>query len=196
VASTVQLADIGKWPQKVMHQYHSGIVQTIRTSLRMHAPALIQAAIAGVKPYQPVHTGDYKRSWKVVNITDGAFFYNPTIQAGIIERGRRPGVGVSRAGQEALARWAHLHGMDREKMSKRESRTRRRMRAGGAAKESFRFRVRWSQESRARGIAFLIARAIKRRGLPAKNVLKSITADLTSRVLNDVEAMIAKGPQS
>lgn len=195
MASTVQLADIGKWPKQVVHQYHSGIVQTIRTSLRMYAPALIQDAIASVKPYQPVHTGDYKRSWKVRNITDGAFFYNPTIQASIIERGRRPGVGVSRAGQEALARWVHLHGMDRATMSKRERRSRRRMRAGGAAKESFRFRTKWSQESRARGIAFLIARAIKRRGLPAKNVLKSVTEELTHHVLNDVEAMIAKGPQ-
>jgi hypothetical protein len=196
VAATIKLADIGKWPQKVVHQYHGGIVSTIRTSLRMHAPVLFQEAIASVKPFQPVNTGDYKRSGKVVNITDGAMFFNPTIQASIIDKGRRPGKGVSREGQEALARWVHLHGMDRAPMSKRERRHRRLMRKAGLGDKSYaRMRSQSSQESRARAIAFLIARAIKRRGLPAKNVISGMREELTRRVLNDVESMIAKGPQ-
>ena len=190
MASTVQLADIGKWPKQVVHQYHSGIVATIRTSLRMHAPALFQAAIAGVRPHQPVNTGDYKRSGKVVNIADGAMFFNPTKQAPIIDHGRRPGTGVSREGQEALARWVHLHGMDRPTASQMRFARSRRARKGGAT----RFR-RLLQEDRARGVAFLIARAIKRRGLPAKNVIGGMKAELTRMVLADVEAMIARGPQ-
>jgi hypothetical protein len=190
MASTVKLADIGKWPQQVVHQYHGGIVSTIRTSLRMHAPVLFQDAIAAVKPYQPVNTGDYKRSGKVVNITDGAMFFNPTKQASIIDKGRRRGKGVSREGQEALARWVHLHGMDRPTTAQLRFARGRKARRGSAA----RFR-RILQEDRARAVAFLIARAIKRRGLPAKNVISGMKGKLTSLVLNDVEAMIARGPQ-
>lgn len=188
MAASIKLADIGKWPQKVVHDYHGGIVSTIRTSLRMHAPVLFQEAIAAVRPHQPVNTGDYKRSGKVVNITDGAMFFNPTKQAAIIDRGRRKGFGVSREGQEALARWVHLHGMDRPTAAQmRFARGRRR---GSAA----RFR-KILQEDRARAVAFLIARAIKQRGLPAKNVISGMREKLTGLVLNDVEAMIAKGPQ-
>jgi hypothetical protein len=196
VASTVQLADIGKWPLKVVHQYHSGIVDTMRVSVKTYGPAIIQAVIDGVRPHPPVNTGDYRRGWKVRNITDGVFLYNPTKQAGIIERGRRPGTGVSQEGQEAIARWVHLHGMDRDGMSTRERRARRKMRAAGAEKAAFRFRTRWTQDSRARAIAFLIARAIKRRGLPAKNILAQAKPILTMQVSNDVEAMIARGPQT
>ena len=195
MASTVQLADIGKWPKQVVHQYHKGIVDTIRVTVKTYGPAIIQAIIDGVRPYPPVNTGDYRRSWKARNITDGVFFYNPTLQASIIEKGRRPGVGVSQAGQEAIARWVHLHGMDRQSMSRRERRARRSMRAGGTDKRAFRFRTRWQQENRARGIAFVISRAIKRRGLKAKNILAQAKPILTMQVTNDVEAMIARGPQ-
>ena len=191
MASSIALADIGKWPKQVVHQYHKGIVDTIRVSVRMHAPVLFQASIAGVRPHQPVNTGEYKRSGKVVNIADGAMFYNPTKQASIIDRGRRPGTGVSREGQEAIARWVHLHGMDRPTAGQMRFARSRRARKGGAA----RFR-KILEEDRARSIAFLIARAIKRRGLPAKNVISGIEVELTKRVLDDVEAMIAKGPQT
>ena len=193
MASSVNISALAKWPMQKVQQYHTGIVQMIRTSVRMHAPSLFQAAIAGVKPYQPVNTGDYKRSGKVKDIPDGALFYNPTKQAAIIEHGRRPGKGVSREGQEALARWVHLHGMDRANMSKRERRARRKMRDGGTDKAAFRFRSRWQQDTRARGIAFLIARAIKRRGLPAKNVIGGMKAELTKQVLADVDGLMVRG---
>lgn len=206
MAASIKLADIGKWPQKVVHQYHGGMVATIRTSLRMHAPVLFQEAIAAVKPYQPVNTGDYKRSGKVVNITDGAMFFNPTKQAAIIDRGRRKGVGVSREGQEALARWVHLHGMDRfddnpgmrrrVRAAKKARAARLYARALAVGRIPARTSIGLARDARARAIAFLIARAIKRRGLPAKNVISGMKAELTSRVLGDVQAMIAKGPQS
>jgi len=194
MASTIALADIGKWPRQVVHQYHKGIVDTIRVTVKTYGPAIIQAIIDGVRPHPPVNTGDYRRSWKARNITDGVFFYNPTLQASIIERGRRP-AWVSKEGQEALARWVHLHGMDREPMSKRERRVRRRMRAGGTDKGVFRFRTRWQQENRARGIAFVIARAMSKKARPGLFILAQTKRILTMQVTNDVEAMIARGPQ-
>lgn len=205
MAASIKLADVGKWPQKVVHQYHDGMVTTIRTSLRMHAPWLFQQSIAAVKPYQPVNTGEYKRSGKVVNITDGAMFFNPTKQAAIIDRGRRPGKGVSREGKEALARWVHLHGMDRFddnpgmrrriRAAKKARAARLYARALAAGRIPPRTSIGLARDARARAIAFLISRAIKRRGLPAKNVISGMREKLTAAIVNDVEAMISRGPQ-
>jgi hypothetical protein len=78
-------------------------------------------------------------------------------------------------------------------MSKHERRARRKMRADGTEKSAFRFRSRWQQDNRARAIAFLIARAIKRRGLPAKNVIGGMKAELTRRVIDDVEGLLVRG---
>jgi hypothetical protein len=175
-------------------KYHAEIVKQIQVSVKMHGPAIIQAIIDGTRPYPPVNTGEYRRAWKVRSISNGALIFNPTKQAGIIGNGRRPGFGVSREGQEALARWVHLHGMDKAKVSKRERRYRRLMtKAGFGDKDRFRARTRQSMENRARGIAFVIARAIKRRGLPAKNILGQAKPIITMQVLNDVDAVMVRG---
>jgi len=192
VISTVSLADLGKWPQKITRERHGAIVEAMRVSVKTCGPGIVQAIIDQVRPHPPVNTGEYRRNWKVRNITDGVMLFNPTKQAGIIEHGRRPGFGVSREGQEALERWVHLHGMDRQPTSKRERATRRRMRAGGTSKEGIRARSRWQQDSVARGIAFLIARAIKRRGLPANNILAQAKPLITAQVMQDVEASISR----
>ena len=174
-------------------KYHAEIVKQIQVSVKMHGPAIIQAIIDGTRPYPPVNTGKYRRAWKVRSISNGALIFNPTKQAGIIGNGRRPGFGVSREGQEALARWVHLHGMDRQPMSIREKRAGRKMRAAGISKQGLRARKMWTQENRARGIAFVIARAIKRRGLPAKNILGQAKPIITMQVLNDVDAVMVRG---
>jgi len=192
VISTVKLENLGQWPQQITRECHGAIVEAMRVSVKTHAIGIIQTIISGDQPRPPVNTGEYRRNWKVRNITDGVMLFNPTVQAGIIERGRRPGFGVSREGQEALARWVHLHGMDRQPVSKRERATRRKLRAGGITKEGLRARSRWRKDSVARGIAFLIARAIKRRGLPAHNILKQAKRFITMQVTQDVQAAIAK----
>lgn len=58
---------------------------------------------AGYRP--PIDTGDYARSWKAEDIEGGALFYSaasPAVKAGVIEEGRRPGVGIP---IEPLAEW-------------------------------------------------------------------------------------------
>ena len=174
-------------------KYHAEIVKQIQVSVKMHGPAIIQAIIDGTRPYPPVNTGEYRRAWKVRSISNGALVFNPTKQAGIIENGRRPGFGVSREGQEALARWVHLHGMDRQPMSIREKRAGRKLRAAGISKQGLRARKMWTQENRARGIAFVIARAIKRRVTPGKNILGQAKPIITMQVLNDVDAVMVRG---
>lgn len=194
MAATVNIRDLVKWPKATVDRYVGAMTKEIQTSLRVHGPAIIQTIIDNQRPYKPVNTGEYRRNWKVRNISGGALLFNPTLQAGIIERGRRPGVGVSREGQEALARWVHLHGMDKaDALTKRQRAIRRRLRAGGIAKEGMRARTRWSQENRARGIAFLIARAIKRRGLPAKHILGQAKPIILMQVVRDVEGVLVRG---
>ena len=67
------------------------------------------------------------------------------------------------------------------------------MREAGVDKRGLRIRKIWQQENRARGIAFLIARAIKRRGLPAKNILGRAKTFIVMQVVRDVEAIMVKG---
>ena len=191
--NTINIRDLGKWPRQTVGKYVSAMTKEIQISLKMCGPAIVQTIIDGTRPFPPVNTGEYRRNWKVRNIPGGAVLFNPTLQAGIIERGRRPGIGVSRQGQEDLARWVHLHGMDKQPMSIREKRTRRRMREAGIDKRGLRMRRMWQQENRARGIAFLIARAIKRRGLPAKNILGRAKPIIVMQVVRDVEAIMVKG---
>jgi hypothetical protein len=192
--NTINIRDLGKWPRQTVGKYVSAMTKEIQVSLKMCGPAIVQTIIDGTRPFPPVNTGEYRRNWKVRNIPGGAVLFNPTLQAGIIERGRRPGIGVSRKGQEDLARWVHLHGMDAAgPLTSRQRATRRRMRKAGVDKRGIRMRQMWSQENRARGIAFLIARAIKRRGLPAKNILGRAKPIIVMQVVRDVEAIMVKG---
>ena len=191
--NTINIRDLGKWPRQTVGKYVSAMTKEIQISLKMCGPAIVQTIIDGTRPFPPVNTGEYRRNWKVRNIPGGAVLFNPTLQAGIIERGRRPGIGVSRKGQEDLARWVHLHGMDSAPLTIRERRVRRRMRDAGVTKEGFRARRMWKQESRARSVALLIARAIRRRGLPAKNILGRARPFIVAQVVRDVEDMMVRG---
>ena len=191
--NTINIRDLGKWPRQTVGKYVSAMTKEIQISLKMCGPAIVQTIIDGTRPFPPVNTGEYRRNWKVRNIPGGAVLFNPTLQAGIIERGRRPGIGVSRKGQEDLARWVHLHGMDSAPLTIRERRVRRRMRDAGVTKEGFRARRMWKQDSRARSVALLIARAIRRRGLPAKNILGRARPFIVAQVVRDVEDMMVRG---
>ncbi len=188
MSSSVNISDLGRWPKIMVGKYNGAIVKQIQISVHMHGPMIVQAMIDGTRPYPPVNTSDYRRNWKVRNLSNGALLFNPTKQAGIIERGRRPGIGVSRQGQEDLARWVHLHGMDRPTSKQMRFARSRHAGKGGAA----RFR-KILQEDRARSIAFMIARAIKRRGLPAKNVLGRAKPLIVEKVLHDVDGVLVRG---
>ena len=188
MSASVNISDLAKWPKVMVGKYHREIVKQIQISVKMRGPMIVQAIIDGTKPYPPVHTGEYRRNMKVRDLSNGALLYNPTKRAGIIERGRRPGFGVSRQGQEDLARWVHLHGMDRATGRQMRFARSRFVKKGGAA----RFK-RLLEEDRARSIAFLIARSIKRRGLPAKYIFARAKPLIVESVLNDVDAVMVRG---
>jgi hypothetical protein len=83
--------------------------------------------------------------------------------------------------------------MDRQTVSAREKRAGRRLRAAGVSKEGIGHRRKWQMENRARAIAYVIARAIKRRGLPAKNILGQARPLIIEKVLSDVDSIMVRG---
>ena len=107
--------------------------------------------------YGAVNTGIYRRAWKWRRITNGAVISNSVPYASVIEDGRRRGKGVSRQGQVALARWAIRKGLVQGKGKKRDA--------------------------AARNVAFLIARALKKRGLKGRKVM--------GRIVHEIAAMWA-----
>ena len=233
----VNIKDLAKWPQKVVDQYRNVIITATEQTLQVEGMQIIQQTIDSTQPHPPVHTGDYRRRWRASRIPNGVRIGNSSMVAPIIEEGRRPGKGVSQEGQQALARWVHLHGMDkvtlRERstsqersrlalakkvgagylgavrakvMEDREARftagKRKRLRTARGlgsvalrmAKAGERQRFIDATEKKAMTVAFLIARAIKRRGLPAKNVLGRAKKQITDLVMRNIYLAMGKEP--
>lgn len=185
--SSIDLKDIGAWPGQVVREKRSELLTAVRTAIKVDGPVIIQATIDATKPNPPVDRATYRRNWKCRNIPNGARLYNSTVQASILEDGRRPGYGVSWEGQAALRVWVHHHGLDRQEakiqryklLPKRE---------GG--RPSTRLSMRDRTEAARDSIAFLIARAIKARGLPAKRVLARSKGLLTQLFQRTVEGVL------
>jgi hypothetical protein len=231
----VHIRDLAKWPQKVVDQYRGVIMTAAEQTLQIEGLQVIQQTIDSTQPHPPVNTGSYRRRWRVSRIPDGIRLGNGDKIAGVIEDGRRPGTGVSQEGQQAIARWVHLHGMDkvtlRERstsaerarlrlakdvgagylgvvktkvMEDREARftqgKRKRLRTARAlgatalrmAKAGERQRFIDATEKKAMTVAFLIARAIKRRGLPAKNILGRAKKQITDLVMRNIYLAMGK----
>ena len=236
MAETISIKDLAKWPEKVIRKYHGLIMTTAEQTLSIEGMQIIQNTIDETQPYKPVNTGGYRRKWRVSSIPGGFRLGNSDKISPIIEDGRRPGKGVSLEGQEALARWAHLHGMDKVTMRERSTAQERarlrltrkvgqgyyesvkasildareqRMKEGQRkairtaralggtalrmARAGQRQRFNDAMEKKARTVAFLIARAIKRRGLPAKQVLGRAKDKIVNVVLSNIRAAMIRG---
>ena len=187
MATPIDIKDIGSWPGQVVSQKRTELMDAVRTAIKVDGPAIVQATIDATKPTAPVDRGTYRRNWKCRNIPNGARLYNSSTQAPIIEDGRRPGFGVSWEGRAALAVWVHHHGLDRD-----EARVQRYKllpkKEGG--RPSTRLKMRERTEAARDSIAFLIARAIKARGLPAKHILARSKGLLTQLFQRTVAGVI------
>lgn len=92
----------------------------------------------------PINTGQYIRAWQAKPLGDGAVLFNDNPVASIIERGRRPGSRMPPI--DKIAEWLE------QKMR-------------GQVKN------RRDRAKQARGLAFVVARAIAKRGLPAHRIM-------------------------
>lgn len=137
-------------------------VATIRRTVRLHGPRLFQAQVDSARPL-PVDRGTYRRSLHVEDIPNGATMYNSAPHAGVIELGRRPGQRPPPL--QAIIAWVFRKGL---------------------VKSSSRSFASNRQYAAARALAYVIARSIGRRGLPAHRILALASAELDKVVQREV----------
>jgi len=116
-------------------------VEAIQRTVLTRGPALLQESVDSTRPL-PVDRGTYRRGWKYVRLPDGAQIFSTTPYAAIIEQGRRPG--QRRPPTAELMGWVRRKGLVK-----------------GRGKNA---------DADARSMAYVVARAIGRRGTPPKRV--------------------------
>lgn len=117
-----------------------------------------------------VNIGHYRRSWKWTKIHNGVRIYNNAPYAAVIEEGRRPGKGVSREGQVALARWAIRKGL-----------------VEGKGK---------ARAAAAKGVAFAISRALKKRGLKGRRVMGRVLDKIRRKWVEELQFAVMEAARS
>jgi hypothetical protein len=132
------------------------VVGAIRTTCALRAPGIFQRLVDGEHP-KPVDRGTYRRSLKVEKIERGATVYNSAPHAPIVEGGRRPGSRMPPL--DLIAEWVRRKGVGVQVGPVRRGRSR--------------------PEVDVRGLAFVVARAIARRGLPAHRIFARLERQLT-----------------
>ena len=148
------------------------------------ARGALSGAMRGVQHMQTVTAqdgifdrGTYRLGWKARPTGHGATLFNDAVHAPIIEDGRRPGARMPPVA--VIQRWAErkLHLTDRalEKAVAKSGKGKKTKALREAAKID------------ARGIAFLMARAIGRRGIKGKHVLRNAVPALIKIVQEEVE---------
>ncbi len=156
-------------------------VQVIRKTVRLHGPRLVQQEIDTLQP-RPVDRGVYRRSFHVGNVEGGAVLYNSAPHAPIIELGRR--AGGRQPPISVIADWVIRKGLFNTRVTKKIgnriiTKTRRARRTPDLMR-------------RARSVAYVIARAIAHRGLPAHRILEIASKEIDVLIRAELQKAIAE----
>lgn len=172
----LKAAEYGHWHRKLAERFRpaaqrgivSGALRSVQwlvKQTRVAAPA----NPAGVGSGGAVNTGDFIRRWRMVETRNGARLINDHPAAAVIEWGRRPG--------SRMPPWRAIMEWARRRLPKfrRLKLTRGRRKAGPLSQAQVRATEQRISDSFAelRSAAFLIARAIARRGLIGRRILTS-----------------------
>ena len=109
----VQLKDLGGYLSKIPRERHAAAVKAVRLTLQERGRVIVNEEINATLPRPPVDRRTYANSWFTMAIDDGGRIYSKDPKASIVDRGRRRGFGVGKAGIVALMGWAQRHGMER-----------------------------------------------------------------------------------
>lgn len=139
-------------------------VEVIRTTVKLYGPRAVQEEISGMTR-APVDRGTYRRSFRFDDVERGARAYNFAPYAAIIEEGRRPGQRMPPLA--AIIEWVKRKGIGR---------------AYGPNQAGKRRVSKALSDSAARGIAYVIARAIAKRGVPAHHILEAASVEIDREV--------------
>jgi len=96
MGDVLTLDDMPKVMRRIALGYKDAVIRAAQITLEKDGLRLINRSIHRTKP-MPIDTGDYLASWRVARLADGAMLYSessPRVKAGVIEYGRRPGVGI------------------------------------------------------------------------------------------------------
>ena len=151
---TVNYRDVGALVSRIPKERHTAAVRAIRSTMRTRARVIVREEINATRPRPPMYRGSYTASWKSENVEDGGKVFSTSPYASVIDKGRRPG---TLPNIQALIGWVKRHGMQRWNNNPG-------MRSRVTGKDA--------QLANARSIAFAIAMAIKKRGIPAKHVFE------------------------
>lgn len=167
--TTVKLADLGSYVTGLTEDRRKAMIKTVQTECGTLGLALIQQTIDQTHPL-PVDRATYRRGWKCRKLDDGASLQNSQAHASIIERGRRPGQRPPPS--DTMIGWVHRKGLTKKAGLR-----------GKAAKQA------------ERGMAFVIARAIGRRGLKARWVLKRAMERFRPALRQAIHLAAARGAE-
>jgi len=171
----ILMADLSGYVVGLTKQRHDGVVQAIQDTCATRGLSAVQQVINNAKP-PPVDRGTYRQRFKVRLLANGAAIYNSLPYAPVIEWGRR--VGGKMPPPSVLVDWVIRKGLVPA------------MRKGKAGKGY----DTWDQRKAAMQIAWNIARAIQRRGQPARAILSQTTGLITSAVTKAAQLAAAGLP--
>jgi hypothetical protein len=147
------------------------VVGAVRRAVHLHGPRLAQALVDAENP-PPVDRGTYRRQFVTEDVRGGAAMYNSSPHGPIVEDGRRAGARMPPP--DVLADWVRRKGIGRVYGPLGRGQRRR------------------PSKQQARALAFVIARAIARRGLRGHHILARVEERLWPLVIREVDEELAK----
>lgn len=160
-------------------------VETIRRTVKLRGPRLVQEEITGLAPRAPVDRGTYRRAFKFEDIPGGAVAYNSSPHAPIIEDGRRAGARMPPLG--VILEWVKRKKIGAEVKGPVQAFSGPRQRGGKNRSDRAR-----AVENQQHWIALQIARKIKARGLPAHHILRLASDKLEVLIRGELAKLIAE----
>lgn len=175
--------------KRIKRDLRAGLRRGVLSGAKRCLPILHQATRTAI-PANPgqvgsggaFNTGAYLRAWRAEPISGGARVYNDSVYAAVIEHGRRRGKFPPIA---AIQLWAQRKFRLKVK-SFAPARTAR-LRAAKARRSS-----KSVSQSQLRNIAFVIARAIARRGLRARRVMHGVRPAMRAAVVDEIKREMAE----
>ena len=111
----VDIAEIPAWIKKLEGRLHEAALRGLLAAA-LRTKAHIITSVIPQEPRVPVDRGIYRAGWQVQKLNNGAYIYNPTPHASIIEDGARAeNIKIGAAMIQALIAWVKRKGLTTSK---------------------------------------------------------------------------------